>query len=73
MLLVDLEDVLDPLDVDNLQLLCLRNWTWNCWAFRIEIFEVGVNWSEIFPWKAWLGRVLTFCWIDRNGLASLGR
>ena len=69
-LLVKLEDMLDPLDIDDLllwrELISLGNWTWNGWAIRIEVFEVGVNWSEIFPWKAFLDWIATLCRIDRN-------
>ena len=75
-LLVKLEDMLDPLDIDKLllwrELLCLRYWTWSCWAFRMEVFETSVNWSEVFPWKADLYWIATLCRIDRDGLASLG-
>ena len=74
---IKFEDMLDPLDIDDLllwrELICLSNWTWNCWAIWIEAVVTSINWSEIFPWKAFLCWISTFCWIDRNRLASLGR
>ena len=76
-LLVNLEDLLDPLDIDNLllwrELICLSNCTWNSWAIRVEEVMAGVHWSNVFPWNAFLCWIWTICWIDRNGLASLGR
>ena len=76
-LMINLEDMLDPLDIDDLlpwrELICLGNWTWNGWAIRVEEVVAGVHWSDVFPWKAFLCWIWTICWIDRNGLAFLGR
>ena len=76
-LLVKLEDMLDPLDIDDLllwrELICLGNWTWNCWAIRIEVFEVVSIGPRSFHGRPLLDWISTLCRIDRNRLASLGR
>ena len=50
-LVVKLEDMENPLDIDNLllwrQLVCLGNWTCNGWIIRIEEVMTGIHRSNV--------------------------